>query len=270
MKPKVKTVKEDKKIFRKFIMIFALCFIAGMVMGMLARMAAKSEWSLEGLLHKMEEVLLYTVPVVFFLVNMVNWLVCRRAHKKAEALYRSWDGEDESIEEVDSIQNRGLLWNNIIYILSFLFMAIVTKISFNEAFPKFNRMVALIATSLCFIWSLLLFLIVQKKAVELNKRINPEKRGNIFDVHFHKEWEKSCDEAQRLTMYKASYRAYGNTQKACMILWLLCFMLDIAVGIGMLPGVMIIVVWMVQTVTYMWTAAKLEKGGAIFNSMPLS
>ena len=50
--------------------------------------------------------------------------------------------------------------------------------------------------------------------VELEKKLNPEKKGDVIETNFSKKWEDSCDEAQKMIIYEAGYRAYRAGMKA--------------------------------------------------------
>lgn len=70
----------------------------------------------------------------------------------------------------------------------------------------------------------------------------------------------SCDEAQRMTLYQAGYRAFLNTNITCVVLFVISFVCAVLFQTGLLAFVMIGVIWFVNNMTYMIQGAKLEKG----------
>ena len=39
--------------------------------------------------------------------------------------------------------------------------------------------------------------LIAKLVVDLEKKLNPEKKGSVFEMQFQKTWLESCDEAQK-------------------------------------------------------------------------
>lgn len=40
-------------------------------------------------------------------------------------------------------------------------------------------------------------IIIQQKAVDINKIMYPEKTASVYDLKFQKKWVDSCDEAEK-------------------------------------------------------------------------
>lgn len=104
------------------------------------------------------------------------------------------------------------------------------------------------------------FVALQKKCIDLTKQLNPEKKGNIFDKNFSKEWLASCDEAQQLMIYKASYAAYKSAGGACQILWLVTIIGMMSFGTGLLPVFCVSAIMLIMQISYFMEAKKLERG----------
>lgn len=54
---------------------------------------------------------------------------------------------------------------------------------------------------LLLVWSIA----VQALCVQATKKLSPEKRGNVFDTRFQRDWYASCDEAEQKTIGDCSY-----------------------------------------------------------------
>ena len=90
---------------------------------------------------------------------------------------------------------------------------------------------------------------LQQKVVDLERRLNPEKRGSVYDMKFQKTWMDSCDEAERAQIGQACYRAYMVGTKVCTFLWVALLILNFVFDFGMLPIAAVLVVWgVMQTV----------------------
>ena len=100
------------------------------------------------------------------------------------------------------------------------------------------------------LFSLVVSIILTQKVVNFAKELNPEKQGSVYDINFGKKWLNSSDEAEKFVMYKSSYTSMKATSYTCMGLWLFCLIGMMSFGFGVLPLVMVVVIWLVQTSAY--------------------
>ncbi len=83
--------------------------------------------------------------------------------------------------------------------------------------------VIVIADCIFFVVLLAVELLVPKGIVDIEKKLNPEKQGNVFDFKFNEVWLSCCDEAQKLMTYQAAYKAFMDTNITCIVLYILTF-----------------------------------------------
>jgi hypothetical protein len=102
-------------------------------------------------------------------------------------------------------------------------------------------------------------ILIQKKIVDLQKEINPLLKGSIYDMNFSKKWLDSCDESIKLGIYKSSYKAYKSVSRTCMILCLFCIVGHDLWDFGIMPMVIVIIIWLVQTISYCIESIKYSK-----------
>ena len=57
---------------------------------------------------------------------------------------------------------------------------------------------------------------------KLTKELNPEKKGSVYDVKFVDKWEDSCDEAEKILIYKCAYKTYNKMSGLYIGLWIFC------------------------------------------------
>jgi hypothetical protein len=91
------------------------------------------------------------------------------------------------------------------------------------------------------------------------KKFNPEKKGSAFDMNFQKQWEDSCDEGQKLVLYKSGYTAYKYVNYTCLILLVLGMVSMISFKTGILPILFVSAIYLVTTIAFTVTSMKLEK-----------
>lgn len=80
--------------------------------------------------------------------------------------------------------------------------------------------------------------------------MNPLLKGSVYDVKFTEKFMDSCDEAIKLGIYKSAYKADVSVSTICIILWVFCVVGNDLWDFGVIPMVMVTIIWLVQTVSY--------------------
>lgn len=93
-------------------------------------------------------------------------------------------------------------------------------------------------------------MIIQAKVVNMYKEMNPEKQGSVYAMDFGKQWEKSCDEAEKIQIYKAAFKSYSFCNTFYIFLWLLCLFGNEIWHLGIMPATIVIIVWLIQFISY--------------------
>ena len=190
------------------------------------------------------------LPWVFWGFDLAVTLVSLGLYGSARGIVRRWDGEDE--EFIDRAERRlcaALILANLLMICGFLL---------------FTPLCAAVGTGFwlglgAFLFALLASIVLTSLIVGLTKRINPEKRGDVLDTRFQRDWLNSCDEAEKSVIYRASYRAFQVGSRTCMGLWLACMIAQVPFGlIGPAPGVCVALVWLVLSMSYSVESYRLE------------
>lgn len=180
---------------------------------------------------------------------------------QAKKLSVSWDGEDEAVmDAIDNRQNIALLWNNLLMIFSFFSFALLIGVSGIFGFPgsagtnlselSMISIISLLGGFPILFAGIIAYTAIYKSVVDLQKKLNPEKQGSIFDFRFNKKWEASSDEAEKQAMYKASYKAYQAANMTCLVVWMITIFAQIIINAGVFPVVCVCAIWFVLNVTY--------------------
>ncbi|MBQ8000398.1 MAG: DUF3169 family protein [Ruminococcus sp.] len=200
---------------------------------------------------------LYVTPVLFVLqlIFTVIYTVC--CYAKAKKLYASWDGEDEdTVEKSESLISGCIAVLSVAQIISMLFFGVIVYATYDKFMSEFVFW-AFMLLAVLFIGEALYITFMQRCAVQLTKKINPEKQGEVLDIKFAKDWEASMDEAQKAITFECGYRAYKVCIYTCMVLWLVC-LFGIYFGMGIMPMLMVSVVWLTTTLTYIVKSYNME------------
>lgn len=166
----------------------------------------------------------------------------------AKRRFAAWDGEDEdAMDAAEQQLSWALLLTGLVIILDFFFFA--TSIIYDRFLPDL----------ILFLASVAVLVVLQQKIVDLERRINPEKRGSVYDMKFQKTWMDSCDEAERAQIGQACYRAYMVGTKVCIFLWVALLILNFVFDFGLLPIAAVLAVWGAMQTVYALECIRLSK-----------
>ena len=263
-----KNKRENKAALKKFIPMLIVCAVIGGITGGVSSFIGYSDFS-----GSIAEAALLIVnmmsPWAVIILGVSSFIACWAIYRKARAMYQEAlaaaeaDGEsgepDEQIfEEVEDKLSQGMFILSVIMIVQMLFFGIMMADLENIAVHSFA--ITMVATGV-FVAGNLAQLKQQQLMVDLEKEMNPSKKGSVYDAKFRDKWEESCDELEKIIIYKSAYKAYKTTALTCVILWIVTATLSIAFKTGPLPSIAVTVIWLVQTVSYCREAMKLERGG---------
>ena len=97
---------------------------------------------------------------------------------------------------------------------------------------------------------------IQKKIVDFIKSYSPEKRGNVFDLAFNKDWIDSSDEREKFEIYKAGYKSYENTKLALIGAMILLYTFSKESEAALLPFVVLFLVFLISEISYFYEFKK--------------
>lgn len=249
--------REDKKAFKKFILLLLLCSFAGGVVGFFsAGTMGKQGAAVELFLPVLRAVGLYGNFIVSTALVIGISVLMRQSRRS----FSGWDGEDEDvIARVEMRLGYGMAASSVnMVVCYFIFGAGVYVLDFPDLGPDTSK-VRIAATLLGLIYAMAVTIWFQKELVNLMKEINPEKNGSVYDTGFQKKWLESCDESERLQIYKACYQSHKMVTYTCLGLWVICVIGIMLWDFGMLPMTMVIVIWLVSGVSYEAECIRMSK-----------
>ena len=208
---------------------------------------AAAQW-LEGIIRTATP---WGIPATSLLTLGGCFLLYRAAAKRFDA----WDGgdEDETTESIDIFLSWVLLLSAVQLLVNLFFMAAV-----GCYFMEGDSALPIVGV---FLLSCAGVIFAQQKAVDLEKRMNPEKHGSVYDTKFQKKWLDSCDESERRQIGQACYRAYMVTNRVCLGLWMALVILSMVIKMDLLPVFVLLLVWGIMQVTYTLECIRLSKTG---------
>lgn len=255
----LKNQREDKKHLKRFLVLFVVCLAVGTVAGIFCGIMAAEETTLsvgEMLLGVLEKISPYANLVISTLVLVV----CAVVFPKCRARFMDCREEDEETLNWIDIRLSYLMWMiSMNMILCYFFMGAGIFCTFRSDMPKGKMLFYLVLTVTGIFYTLIVDTVYQKKIVDLEKEINPEKQGSVYDTRFQKVWFASCDEAERISIYKCAFMAYRVTGTSCIVLFLFCLFGIFLFDFGLMPLTMVLLIWGILNSTYFYCAIRMAK-----------
>lgn len=255
-----KRKKDDKKNLVILLILTLVCAVVGYFVGMIIAKLQKAGYGMPKFTEEVIGNLAIVMPIVFLALNIILAIIAFICIRKSKKEFKLWDGEDEDVAE--RMENRvsvPLYMSSLVLIVNMFLFSVCVNLDINSKFSEKNEDLLMLANTVVLILSYIVVIIVQKKIIDFTKDMNPEKEGSIFDAKFTEKWENSCDEAQKLQIYKAGYAGYKATSGVCMFLWIVCLMADLFANVGLLPMTMVFVIWISSTIGYIVGGIKAEK-----------
>lgn len=245
---------ENRKALPRFALTMLGSLLAGGVLGFILGISrvfgAETGALAEALNDFLSAVTPWGIPVTSVLTLGPAFFLYRSAAKK----YAAWGGgdEDETSESIETTLSWVLLLSAVQLLINFFFMA---------AFCVYYMDADIDALALVgvFIVSDALVIFAQQKTVDLERKMNPEKHGSVYDTKFQKKWLESCDESERRQIGQACYRAYMVTTRVCLGVWLVLVILSMVFEMSILPVFILLLVWGVLQVTYTLECIRLSR-----------
>lgn len=253
--------KENRKALKIYIPILLLSTAAGGVFGYFSNRIGVAD-AAEHLAGWAEDVLFTAAPLLLIGITIVTAFFSLQQYYTAKSLYASVD-EDEDIEDgddpysrADATISRSVAVGSVGMVCGMMLMGII--ISRVDEHVEVHRWLTLAAV-LFFIAGFFLNTRMQQLQIDFVKQMSPHMKGSVYDIKFQKKWEESCDEAEKLVIYRAAYKAFRTANIACCIGWCLLILGAMVFHYGCLPGIIVSVIWLLMTVTYYREAMRLER-----------
>ena len=253
--------KVNKKSNLKIYIIFAVMILASLLGGFLAgRLAAVNKDTLDGInWDHIWRITADTLPIVYGVLMLATFVVSFVMYGKIKRMIRGWDEEDEDvIVDIESrITTASYLPCVIVFVGLVLFPVCIYAV--DRSYSNSKGMPMTIVSEVVFVVSMILYCVIEKLVIDEEKKLNPEKKGNIFDINFRRDWEKSSDEAELIAIAKSSKKGFMAGIKVGFVMWMLMFVSMFAFDTGVMPIVAVGLVLIVMYVAYCREFVRLQK-----------
>lgn len=239
-----KAKQENRKALPRFLLTLLGASILGGVGGGLV--SAERTGALAGSVGTMvNRILTAATPWGILITGVILLGIATGFYRAGKRLYSQWDGEnDTQMDMAEEKLSYTLLFSTIEMVICFFFLS--------AAFPYAygNGPYGVLLVVLEFIAVVVVIVVLQQRVVDLEKVMNPEKRGSVYDRKFQRKWMDSCDEAQKSQVFQASYQAQTITNRACIFVWLMLIFLNFMFHFGLMPSFVVLLIWGISQISY--------------------
>ncbi len=245
----------NRKAMPKFLLILVASAVVGGVVGYFAAMYGLDEMTVNleaaGLFFGM-----HIAPWLLVAMAVVLPIVCAALYRGAVKGIGAWDGEDEAVYGAIDKKLSLVLWlTSAGSILSFFLITAAYSGGF-RTFDSEDSVRLFFLSVAAFLVLMVETIVFQQKSVDAAKKMNPEKKGSVFDAKFQKKWMDSCDEAEKIMIGQCAYKAFAATNTVCVILAIVLAVCALIFDIGFLPSLAVCLIWLVNQSVYFRSAAQ--------------
>ena len=182
----------------------------------------------------------------FFVLTAVSLIFLRKAVASLQK------GTDEELDRAGEYQNTAMMANIADMILQFLLFGLAADGSNSR----------LLLSVVLFLGFCIVILFLEASLVRQIQKADPMKRGDIGSLRFNWDWLESCDEAERLGIYKASWKSFQVMNSLCPVIEAVALLGKIMFDTGNFPIILVTILWAVQTGVYCFYSAQYDRRGA--------
>jgi hypothetical protein len=231
----------EKRVLGTFIFVLICAGAFGGLIGFMSvNVGVKTT---DGVIVAINQILINSTPYLIPISSAILLILAFIIYKVSIKRYAQLDIEDDTgLVQIETGLTIALALNSICLIFDYFFFAISIQYA--------NSIGVSLACLISFLLSVAIIVIMQKRIIDFEKKLNPDKTASTFDFRFAKKWEESCDEAEKLSIYKAAFASYKATNATCIALWLLTVLVNLFHDIGIMPVAIVSVIWFVQVTSY--------------------
>lgn len=244
--------------YASFIKFIIIVIISGFVGGLAAMFFSYVD-TIELATNASQALVTYS-PYMLITSMVILLLIAAIYYWQAKSRY-SKDGleSDESFDVIDRQLTIAMTLCSLIFIVSFLFFGIFVSGLSQITSRGLSSLPLFVMTLITFIVGAFGALYLQVRAIKMTKLLYPNKKGDPLELKFNKDWLESCDEAEQYVIFRSAYAAYLVVQKCILAFWLVAVFGAMFFNTGILPIIIVTVLWGILLMSYTLTSFKLEK-----------
>ena len=263
-----------RKISKVSLLILALCLgVVGGIVGFLGGKYIPRDFVLDDFLNTYSPYAFYIATGLSICILIISLAFPFRYYCKSKSMDKNGNKEDdELISAVDRFLGYSSIILNVLSVISIIPFAIwfhnyTILLKTVETLDGFEMLanITIGLVNFLIIFTVLIFnFVLYRVIIQLVKKINPEKKGEVLSLKFRKDWESTLDEAEKMIVYKVSRKAYVFISKFIYVMFFLALIGDLLFGFGVVPAIFtgaIAVASVLSANIYLYSLSKKVKKG---------
>lgn len=243
-----------------FVVLIALGYAGGAAIGRGGAYIRRMELDIPAMKQWAYDMLSNVLPVIYCGINLFFFLPAYFLLFRYIRQSKGWDGEDE--QYIKAVENGLSNINNLAGVVIIVDLILYEAGQFlgtrDGATREMRGQIFSVCTTVLIV-SLVLSTLMQALILRYIKKINPEKKGNIFALNFQKTWMASCDEAEQMILFRAGYKAHRTVNIICIICYCALLVLETILQVGLVPLVLVGIIWLTNAIAFARESRKLDK-----------
>lgn len=247
--------------YRRMGLIMLCSAIGGGVLGvMLMFILADSrinniESAVDFILAGIQQIMIPLLAVITIVTVVYGELNLRKQRMICNKILET---EDEECDQWEYEEERAGAYGTVVNLLSQILCMLVLSVGYSIKYIEGGNAANMLAACVIFLVCYAYDGFWQVRFVKVVQRAHPEKLGDPSQRKFHQQWLDSCDEAEKEVIYRSAYASYTQTSKLIPMLLVLVMLGHLFFNTGLMAIVIVAVIWMVVTVSYLNSCVKLK------------
>lgn len=187
------------------------------------------------------------VGTILAIISFYNYLSVK---KMVNVEMQDDDVDEKFTQKIDSKQDKALTIGSANYIISFALFGIAID----------DRNIWILGSVLVFMAFVAINFFLEISIINQVKQRDPMKKGDPLDTNFEEQWIRSCDEAEKLMIFKAAYKSFQLMKIVLIVAMIVMFFSKVIFKTGNAPIILISVLWLIQIISYVYYGTKIQKG----------
>lgn len=247
--------------YKRFGVVMLLSAAAGGVLGLvgaitLGMKGESIEQAMSAGLAGIQQLMLPMMAVITAVSVIYGEMNLRRGKMLCKKILET---EDEACDRWEYEEEKNSAWGVTANILSQVLCILVLSAGYSAKYIAEDHHVSYLAVCVVFLACFAYDGVWQIRFVKTVQTAYPEKKGDPVSRKFRQKWLDSCDEAEKEVIYQSAYKSYIQINTCIPVLLVITMVGQMFFETGILAIVMVAVIWLIVTVSYLRSCVKLKK-----------
>lgn len=252
------TEVEKRKTRKTTIVFLVMILVSGLLGGMMSVLIGFNEEAVgkigDIIQEGMKKGAFYVLPILGAFIILVAYVLYKKQVKRFQLL----DEDDmESLNKIEWKLGISISLLSLWTIIACLLYGLSIMGGAQKHIKEYG--VRMLISSIFFLVSVFVAVFLQRRVVNFVKGMNPEKKGDVLSMHFQKEWINSCDELEKMQIYKSAYKSFTVMQNVFVVAFALVMFSSLYFNVSAFTYFIVMALWLSMNLIYTVESMKLSR-----------